>query len=335
MRKQLFSVLLLTAAFALTSCGGVPGVPGIPGKGAKATDVDPNTCGNYAANATGKKLKAFLAATVLLNESVLEAEASMKVSCGVMAKELGVPDEGDTATVCNAVSEAIKENLSVGLKAGAALTINYEPAVCTINASVAASAAASCEGKATADVAVTCQGTCNGTCNGECEGSTGSGGQCEGVCKGSCEGSCDGYADVEASAECEAHAEINASVEAECTEPKLEVEFAADVVVDGPKVEKVKAALMAGMPKMLSLQARAKVPLLKAFTAWAKSAKSLAESSGKLFASLGDQAACVSGQLAGAASMVAGIEASIDVQVSVSASVSTSASAEGGASAGS
>ena len=131
--------------------------------------------------------------------------------------------------------------------------------------------------------------------------------------------------------ECEAQAEVNASVKAECTEPSLEVEFAADVVVDGPKVEKVKAALMAGLPKLLSLQARAQSPLLGAFTTWSKSAASLAQSSGKLVGSLGDQAACVSGQLAGAAAMVGGIKSSLDVQVEVSVSVSASASAEGSA----
>ena len=327
MRKQLFSVVLF--GVIAISCGGVPGVPGVPGS--KATSVDPNTCGNYAATDVGKKLKGFLAATLTLNEAVLEAEAEMKVSCAAMAKELGVSEEGDTATVCNAVSESIKENLSMGLKGGAALTITYEPAVCTINASAAASAAASCEGSASADVGVSCEGTCQGTCNGECEGSTGSGGECEGVCKGSCEGTCQGYANVDASMECEASAEVTASVEAECTEPSLEIEFAADLVVDAPKVEMVKAALMAGLPKLLTIQAKVKGPLLGAFATWAKSAKGLASSSGKLVGSLGDQAACVSGQLAGAAGMVAGVKSSLDVQVEVSVSVSASASAEGSA----
>ncbi len=329
MRKQLFSVLLLSV-FALSACGGVPGVPGVPGK-SKATDVDPNGCGSYANTDVGAKLKGFLTATLALDKAVLEAEAEMKVSCAAMAKELGVSEEGDTATVCNAVADSIKEHLSVGLKAGAALTINYEPAVCTVNANAAASAAASCEGSASAEVGVNCEGTCQGTCNGECEGSTGDGGECDGVCKGSCEGTCQGYADVDASVECQASAEISASVEAECTEPSLEVEFAADVVVDAPKVEAVKAALMAGMPKLLTLQARVKGPLVGAFTTWAKSAKDLAGSSVKLARSLGDEASCVSGQLAGAAGMIGGIKSSLDVQVEVSVSVSASASAQGSA----
>ncbi len=328
MRKTIYSVLLLSA-FALSACGGVPGVPGAPG--AKASEVDPNTCGSYAASDAGAKLKNFLAATVALDAAVVETEAEMKVSCSAMATELGVSTDGDTATVCNAVSDAIKEHLSVGLKAGAALTINYEPAVCTINASASASAAAKCEGSASADVSVACDGTCEGTCNGECEGSTGAGGSCEGVCKGSCEGTCQGYADVEASAECEAHAEISGSLEAECTEPSLEIDFAADVVVDGPKVEKVKAALAAGLPKLLMLKAKVESPLMGAFTTWAKSAKSLAGSTASLMKTFGDQATCVGGQLAGAAGMIARIKASLDVQVEVSVSVQASASAEGSA----
>lgn len=328
MRKQLYSVLFLSV-FALSACGGVPGVPGIPG--GKASEVNPNTCGNYAATDVGKKLKGFFEATVALDAAVLETEAEMKVSCAVMAKELGVSEEGDTKTVCNAVADSIKEHLSVGLKAGAALTINYEPAVCTINASATASAAASCEGSASAEMGATCEGTCQGTCNGECEGSTGSGGECEGVCKGSCEGTCEGYSNVEASAECKASAEVSASLEAECTEPKVEIEFAADVVVEGPKVEAVKSALMKGLPKILMLQAKVKSPLMGAFKTWSASAKSLAKSSGKLAASLDDQFTCVSGQLAGAAGMVAGVKSSLDVQVEVSVSVSASASAEGSA----
>lgn len=329
MKKYAISLMLLSL-LALTACPG-GGVPGIPGSGGAANSVDPNTCGNYAATDAGKKLKAFLQATVALNTSVLESEAEMKLTCQTMAKELGVSAEGDTATVCNAVVESIKENLSVGLKAGATLELVYEPAVCTINAEAAASAAASCEGSASAEVGVACEGVCHGKCDGTCEGSSDSGGECNGTCQGTCQGSCEGYADVDASVECQASAEVSASVEAECTEPNLEVNFAAEAVVDAPKVEKVKAALIAGMPKMLMLSAKVKSPLMGAFKTWATSAQSLVDSSAKLYTSLGDQASCVAKQLGGAVAMVAAIQASLDVQIEVSVSVSASASAEGSA----
>lgn len=320
MHKSVLSLPLLVGLMA-ASCGGVPGVPGIPGTGG-ASKVDPNTCGNYAATDVGKKIKAFLNATVQLQTSVLEAEASMKVSCDVMANELGVSTEGDTATVCNAVAVSIREHLSVGLKADAKLAISYEPAVCTINASAAASAAAKCEGKASADVAVQCNGNCDGTCN----GSTGEGGQCNGTC----EGTCDGYADVEASAECQASAEVSASVEAKCTEPKVDISFDSEVVLDLPKVEAVQKALIAGMPKMLQVTARVKSPLMGAAKTWASSAKGLAGSVSDLYSSLGDQATCIGGQLSGAAGMVAQITGSLDLQVEASVSVSASASGSAG-----
>ena len=319
----------MLSVVALGACPG-GGVPGVPGKSKAASDVDPNTCGNYAASDVGKKLKAFLQATVMFNDAVLEAEAEMKVSCTAMASELGVSTEGDTATVCNAVAESIKEHLSVGLKGGAALTINYEPAVCTVSVEAAASAAASCEGLASAEVSATCQGTCQGTCSGDCIGDN-SGGQCNGTCQGTCEGECQGNASVDASAECEANAEVSANVEAECTEPSLEVAFEAEMVVDAPKVEAVKSALIKGMPKMLQLKAYAEGPLAATFITWSKTAKALAGDTVRLARSLEDQAQCVGGQLAGAAGMVAAIKASLDVQVEVSVSVSASASAEGSA----
>ncbi len=329
MKKSIVSLMILSLV-ALTSCGGLPGVPGMPGAG--ATDVDPDKCGAYDADDAGKKLKAFLEATKAFQESVIATEAEIKVSCAAMATELGVSEEGDTKTVCTAVSDSIKEHLSLGLKAGAKLEIAFEPPTCTMNASAAASVAASCEGKASADIGVTCSGVCNGKCDGTCEGSSDSGGDCNSTCEGTCEGQCNGYADVEASLECEASAEVSASIEAECTEPTLDIQFEADMVVDAPKIEKVKAALMAGMPKLLQMSAKAKVPLLGAFKAWAKSAKGLADSGAKLMKDMGrEMGMCVSGQLAGAGKMVGEIQASLDIQVEVSVSVSASASAEGSA----
>lgn len=331
----------LIALFGL-ACGG-GGVPGVPGQGGKASSVDPNTCGNYAASEAGAKLKAFLEATVTLNEAVVEMEGEVKVTCAGMAEKLGVPAEGDTQTVCNNVANAIREHLSAGLKAEASLELDYQPAVCTVSADAAVEAAAKCEGSASADVSVECtgqcEGTCQGSCQGTCEGSGAAGGggaaasgecngTCQGTCEGTCSGGCKGAADVQASASCEAKAEVSANVEAECTEPELDVKFDSAVVVDQPKVDVVVEALKAGMPKLLSISAKAsaKGPYGLAAATWANSAKELAKSSSKLYGSLGDQAACVSGQLAAAAGMVGQITGSVNVSVEASASVSGSAS---------
>jgi hypothetical protein len=333
--RSLVVVALLAGASLLAACPG-GGAPGIPGKGGKASSVDPNTCGNYAASEAGAKLKNFLEASVMLNEMVMSTEAEVKTSCGDMAEELGIPAEGDTKTLCNAVANAIRDNLKAGLKGQAKLQIDYTPAVCTVSADVAASAAAKCEGSASADVKVRCEGscsgTCQGTCQGKCDGKAGTGGsvancngQCEGTCQGECSGGCEGSADVQASAECEAHAEVQANVQAECTEPELNIAFDASMTVDKPKVEKVVAALKRGMPKLLQVSVKIGGPVRKAFTTWAKAAKDLSKASGKLYSSLGDQATCVAGQLAAAAGMVAQIDVLISVQVEASASVSGSA----------
>jgi hypothetical protein len=345
--RRVTASLVGSAVLAVLALAGCPGggAPGVPGKGGKSGSVDPNTCGNYAASEAGAKLKAFLEATVELNDAVAEIEGEVKVSCAAIASELGVPAEGDTKTVCENVANAIRENLSAGLKGEAVLKIDYKPAVCEVKADVAAEAAAKCEAKASADVQVTCTGTCEGTCSGTCKGEcAGSGkaggggaaasgecaGQCNGTCEGSCSGGCQGSADVQASAECEAKAEVTANVKAECTEPELTIAWDAKAVADAPKVEKVAAALKAGLPKLIAISAKLKGPVGLAFKTWAGSAKSLAKSSGKLYSSLGDQATCVAGQLSAAAGMVGGIEGSMSVSVEASASVSGSASGSAG-----
>ena len=340
--KWLATTAAVTSLALVAACpggSGLPDKPGIPGK--DAGKVDPNACGGYASTEAGAKLKAFLEASVKLQEVVFEAEAYMKEACVTMATELGAPTEGDTATVCNGMVTALQEHMQVGLKAGAKLDVQFKPAVCEVNVDVAAQAAAKCEGSASADVKATCSGGCSGTCKGSCDGtcegkagSGGSGGECNGECKGTCQGecsgSCNGSADVNASAECEANAEVEANAEAKCTPPEVTVAFKAGVVADKSKLEKAVAALKAGLPKMLVVQARATKPLGATVATWAKSATAL-KGAAKAF---GDQALCLSGQLAAVGNLVTKVQASLDVQVSVSASVSASASGEASGSAG-
>lgn len=351
--------------------GGAPGVPGVPG--GAASSVDPNTCGNYAASEAGAKLKAFLEATVQLETAVKDTENYVKDTCIMMGKELGLAAlEGDTKTVCDAVVAGINDNMKIGLQANASLTLDYEPARCEVSVDAAASFAAKCEAKAEADIDVKCTGTCTGTCSGQCSGTcsgqcsgtcngtcngtcsaTNADGSCAGECDGTCEGSCsascegscdascegscsggcDGHAEVQAEASCQAKAEVSASVEAECTEPKVDISWDAEVVVDESALTKVKAALEVGMPRLLKVAAKIGGPVKAAFQTWSKAAGDLVKASGKLYNSLGDQATCVVGQLKAAAGMIAGIEASISVQVEVSASVEGSASGGGGGSA--
>jgi len=325
-------VVAALAAMVVTLAGCPKGGPGIPGRG--ASKVDPNTCGNYAVSDAGRKLKAFLEATVRLDTESQRLVNVVGESCAIMGRELAMTPaelEGQPKDVCARVFGRIQDNMKVGLKAGARLTIEYQPAVCTIDLQASAKAAAQCEARAEADVAVKCDGTCHGTCNGTCSGSgtagtggSAGGGQCDGVCDGSCSGGCDGSADVQASAECKAKAEVDASIDVTCTEPELTITADAAVVVDPTKIEQTIAAMRAGFPKIFSIQARLR-PLKTAVATWAKTAGELANAGRDLTQSFKDQALCITGQIKAAFDAIARINASISVSVEVSVSASASA----------
>ncbi len=323
LRNFVAPFLIAILATTLAACPGK--VPGIPGGG--GSKVDPNSCGNYAVSDAGRKLKAFLTATANLETRVTETAKVVKQSCIMMGEELQMAStelNGETDVVCARVITRVQDNLKVGLKANASLKVEYKPAVCTVDIRASARAAAECEGKAEADIKATCEGRCNGTCSGGCEGKAGTGGnsgQCDGVCKGQCDGSCDGSAKVDASASCRAQAEVDASLNVECTEPELTIEAEASAVVDTSKIELTMNALRKGLPKIFSVQARLK-PLQSAVATWATSAGELAASANDLAGSFKDQALCISGQIAAAASMVTNIKASVSVSVEVSASAS-------------
>jgi modification target Cys-rich repeat protein len=327
---RLIAVAAFAALFSLTGCPGGAGVPSAPGAG--GSNVDPASCGNYAANDAGRKLKAFFEATVQLNDAVVRAESTVKDACIDMGKELQMAPgalEGQTKVICDAVIAELKNNLQAGIKGEANLKVDYKPAVCKVNIEAAAEATAQCEAQASADVKVRCEGTCSGTCSGECSGkcagSTAAGGscngKCEGTCEGTCSGGCEGSADVQASAQCEAKAEVSANVEAECTEPELNIEYDAKFVVEKAKAEMAINAMKKGLPRILQVQARLK-PLGVAVKTWLKAAGEVSEASKDLAASFKDQAFCISGQIAGAAAMMGNIQASFSVSVEVSASAS-------------
>lgn len=330
----------LVALVALTGCpkgkmpGGLPDKPNVPGSdkvpgglGGASGEVDPNTCGNYAVSDAGKKLKAFLAATKDLSVTAEETAKIVKQSCIMMGNELGMTEAdytGETKDICAKVWGVIDANMKVVIKTKAALKVKYKPAVCKVNVDVQAKAAAECEGKASADVGATCSGTCRGKCEGTCAGKAGTGdnaGQCDGECKGTCRGECEGHADVKASAQCKAAASVKANADVQCTEPDLDISFDAKLVVDKTKAEATLKALKAGLPKLLSVKARI-APLKYAVESWVFAAKELKDMGPKFANSFKDQALCISGQIAAAASMIGNIEANVSVSVSVSASAS-------------
>ncbi|MBS1121387.1 MAG: hypothetical protein H6Q90_3615 [Deltaproteobacteria bacterium] len=330
---------MLLAVATLAGCGkGLPGggslpggdkVPGgLPGGGGGESGmVDPNTCGNYAGSEAGRRLKAFLQATKDLEAQTEETVKVVKQSCILIGNEIGMTEldyKGETKDICATVYGRVTENLKVAFKSKAALKIKYKPAVCRLSVDATAKAAAECEGKASADVGASCSGVCNGKCDGTCAGKAGtggSGGECNGECKGTCHGTCEGHADVKASAQCKASAEVHASADLECTEPELDIAFDAKLVVDKAKAEMTIKGLKAGLPKILSVKARL-VPLKHAVETWASSATELSSMGITALSSFKDQATCVGGQIAAAASLISKINANVSVSVEVSASAS-------------
>lgn len=348
MRIHSHLIMSVLAVSALGGCpkGGVPGAGGLPsggipgggvpaGLGGASGEVDPNSCGNYAMMDGGNKLKAFLQATKDLEKTSAETVLVVKQSCEMIGRELGMTDadfQGETKDVCAKVYGTLRDNMKVSFKSQAALKIKYKPAVCRIDIDAQAKAAAQCEGKASADVGASCTGTCHGKCDGTCAGKAGTGGssgECNGECKGTCHGECEGHADVNASAQCRASASVNASVAAKCTEPELTIDLQAKAVLDKSKAEMVVRALKNGLPKALSIKAHLE-PLQGAVAVWAQSAKELKDMGPKFINSFKDQALCISGQLAAAASMIGKINANVSVSVEVSVQASATASGSAG-----
>lgn len=291
--------LLYATAFAafvtVNGCGGkLPG-PSVPQKPASldkvptdmpSGEVDPNTCGNYAAVDAGRKLKAFLQAVKDLQTTAEETVKVVKQSCIMMGQELGMAEAdltGETDPVCNKVISTYQNNLKVTLKANAKLTVKYEPAVCTVDAQLAAKAEAECEGGATA-------GTGGSSAGGQCKASAG----------------------------------VKASLAMQCTEPKLTLEADKKLVLDKTKLEMTLKALRNGLPRLLSIQARLE-PLKSAVEQTVKTASELKAMGPKFTQSFPDQGVCIAGQVAASVNALTHVQANISVSVTVTASASATA----------
>jgi hypothetical protein len=292
---------ITAAAFAaLAACGGkMPSKPGMPDKpdvpnkpdvpgglGGSSGEVDPNTCGNYAAVDAGAKLKIFLQATKDLQTQTVEMVKVVKQSCVMMGQELGIPEADlggdDTKAICARVITTYKDNMKVAFKPAAKIKITYKPAECKVEASASASGGAACSGAAAAD-------------------NSGGGG----------------------AASCKAAGHVNAALKAECKPAVFSIEADAKMEVDKTKAEMTLKAARNGFPKLFSATERVK-PLQEAVTVWAKAASDLKDMGPKFVNSFKDQALCITGQLAASVSAATNIQANVSVSVEVSASASGS-----------
>jgi hypothetical protein len=330
---RLLAKIMVVVSLALVpaTCGPPAGRPG----GNKPSGVQPDSCGKFDTNDTGRKLYAFLKASAALDTEVAALYREAKRGCLAMAKELQLPAdqlEGDLGFVCKNVAKEINDGLANGFEGEYKMTTTYTPAVCTVDANIAAEVTAECTGTAKADISVTCEGQCSGSCNGACEGTCATknasgqcAGECQGTCKGSCSGSCQGSAEVEAEASCKASAEIDANISATCTEPKFETTWEEPKAKDPARLKRIDAALAIGIPIIGKVWAKATGPVATAVASWVKATGELVESSGKLVKNLGEAGVCVAGQITAAFEAIARVQADISVTVEVSVSVTGSA----------
>jgi hypothetical protein len=303
--SRIFSVALATASLAaMTGCpkklpGGVPGgpnVPNVPGGGG-TSEVDPNTCGNYAVSDAGRRLHAFLEATAELQAAVKETEQVQKTSCVMMGQELQMPAgdlEGTTQDVCARVFTTLRDDLKVKVAKQPPIVVEFKPAVCTVDAELQAKAAAECNGSASG-------GATAGT------GGNAAGGQ--------------------AAAQCQASAHLHASLNAECTPPELKITLQKPVVVDTSRAELAVHAMTDGLPKILSVSARIHI-LTDAIANWSAAGGQLVSAGPELARSFQDQAMCISGQIAAVGQAITNVHASFSVQVQVSVQAQGSVSAQ-------
>lgn len=184
-------------------------------------------------------------------------------ACQAIAMDLGAQGNEVTATAADqkATDWCKLAADSIAAKLGQVnLNIDFQPPVCSVNASVQANCEAKCSGnvscevtpaqiiarcdpgklsgkcsaqctgscEGTANLAVTCEGSCQGTCEGQCMGNcsaTDSGGACAGRCDGTCSGTCRGSCAVDAGAMVQCEGQCTGGCSVEVTAPKCTAEL--------------------------------------------------------------------------------------------------------------
>ena len=157
-------LLVALCAAATLDCGGkLPGGGGLPssdalpnggqvpgGMSGLSGDIDPDTCGNYAASDAGARLRAFLQATKDLKTVTIETLKVVKQSCIMMGNQLGMAQVDlsgdDTNGICTKVIAAYQNNLKVSFKPKQALKIKLVAPSCKVDLAASAGAAAGCGG---------------------------------------------------------------------------------------------------------------------------------------------------------------------------------------------
>jgi len=133
-------------------------------------------------------------------------DANAKVG-GDITKE---KDKGKVATAwCELAVTKIGE-----FKAGATLTVSWDPPKCSVSASASLDCKAGCEveGECSASAKAKCSGSMEVSCSGECTAEGNVALECTGSCDATCEGSCQAQGGVDCKGKCDGTCEGKAGV---------------------------------------------------------------------------------------------------------------------------
>lgn len=201
----LFSLLSVTCGSAMGQLDAQGGVRGSGGGGLGA-----ECRGDFGANASARKLEAFLTATNTFVTTANELEGELYEACGRMGRDLEIPEAEMQPTgqvprvkaACERVAQQIQADMQAIGASGAGIRVDVEatPPVCEVRVDGYARCAGECDASFDPGEAhIECEGgELRGSCTAECRGScsvqaSGScSGSCEGTCSGGCSGSCQG-----------------------------------------------------------------------------------------------------------------------------------------------
>jgi hypothetical protein len=274
-RVRWFHAVAVAAPLALILCGACGGAPAprraSPAAGAR---VNPLACGSRARTDLGRRMQAFLDATVALETEIAATETALRDACAALGHGLGLPGArlaGGARAVCVTVSDELDAALAAARLASAAtpaaaaaataapaatpspLVVRAQPVACTVDMNAAARALAACTGSAAAPLrcrgtcqgtcASGCAGTCAGRCQGTCQGNVRADGTCSGVCQGVCAGVCQGTCDgaCTGTGACLGHADAQADP---ACEARAELAAGIAATCASPTAQPAKPAVM-------------------------------------------------------------------------------------------
>ncbi len=170
-------------------------------------------CDDFGIDADAQKVEAFLDTGARFATDSVVLHDQVEATCRAIATDLGVtppaamPDQLQVEATCLAVRDEIAVIVDAALPAGATLTLDFVPPVCTVDIDAYGACVAECDANVAVDAEVMCEegrlsGRCSGTCTGRCtvDGTVECAARCSGTCTGSCNGTCAGQCDGTCSA---------------------------------------------------------------------------------------------------------------------------------------